>query len=179
MQLKTLTLAALLAAVQVSALPSPITNAPNTAEHGLIILSTTFHDDGGVETVYGADPAFTNTTASPSSPLTRRCGSNTIHCSGSNVPALNTCQDLVARIRTSSNVLNSSPRSICLSRSGRSCCISWATDIGAVHESDLWSAAKKTMDQCVPEGNSGRATDVLINGRCLDQCLSDRATHCT
>jgi hypothetical protein len=94
------------------------------------------------------------------------------------VPALNTCSELLERILVSSHVVGNSPRSICLSRNGRDCCISWDTNLGDIHESAFYNAAKKSMDTCVTEGRSGRARDVFLNGKCLEQCLSDRATGC-
>lgn len=178
MLLKTITVTALLAALHASALPSPAPATPSLAadDDSLVLAATRFLDDGGILTIYSAHPASSNTTSE--SHLTRRCGSNTVHCDGKHVPAFNTCTALVDRIRTSGAVLNASPRALCLNRSGKDCCISWGSDVGAVRESDLWSAAKATLDRCVPENNSGRATDVSINGRCIAQCLSDRASGC-
>ncbi|KAK0723594.1 hypothetical protein B0T26DRAFT_622866, partial [Lasiosphaeria miniovina] len=108
----------------------------------------------------------------------RRCGSNAVSCDGGHAPALNTCTELVNRVRTSTLTLNSSPRSVCLSRSGKNCCISWSKDIGSVREADLFNAGKNVLDRCVGENNSGLARDVSINGNCLTECLSDRATGC-
>ncbi|KAG7290072.1 hypothetical protein NEMBOFW57_000064 [Staphylotrichum longicolle] len=183
MLLKTITVTALLAALHASALPSPLPATPSLAaadDASLVLTDTRFLDDGGILTIYSAHPASSssNTTTTSDSHLARRCGSNTVHCDGKHVPAFNTCTALVDRIRTSGAVLNASPRALCLNRSGKDCCISWGSDVGAVHESDLWSAAKATLDRCVPENNSGRATDVSINGRCIAQCLSDRASGC-
>ncbi len=179
MLFKTTALTFILASAQVLAAPAP-------TENGVVLIDT-FEVADGTITVYGSDPASVTTNEASASEeesldtpqLSKRCGSNRVSCFNSNKPALNTCRDLVNNVRGSSQVLSNSPRSICLTRSGQQCCISWSKDIGRVRESDLHSAASKTMNQCIPEGLSGKATDVNINNQCLTQCLSNRPNGCS
>ncbi|KAK3380761.1 hypothetical protein B0T24DRAFT_571717 [Lasiosphaeria ovina] len=167
-----------LTATQVLAIPAPAADALDAGDDSLIIIETLELVDGTI-TIYGSNPTFSNVTEpSSTSRLARRCGSNAVSCDGGHVPALNTCTELVNRIRTSTLTLNGSPRSVCLSRSGKNCCISWSKDIGSVREADLFNAGKNVLDRCVGENNSGLARDVSINGNCLTECLSDRATGC-
>ncbi|KAK4041275.1 hypothetical protein C8A01DRAFT_34687 [Parachaetomium inaequale] len=171
MQLKTLTAAALLAALPAFAIPTAEVSV--IVEDGLVLLDK-FEIAEGTITTYAVDPAHAASTVQ----LTKRCGSNKVTCDGSHVPPFNTCQDLVSSIIDNSRVLASNPRSICLNRNGGNCCISWSKDIGNVVEQDLWSAAQKSLSQCVSEGKSAKASDVTINGQCLNQCLSNRASNC-
>ncbi|KAK3389584.1 hypothetical protein B0H63DRAFT_445764 [Podospora didyma] len=176
MLFKTTTLALLLSTVV--AIPTSL-SLTEPGDDSLVVIDTLQLAEGTL-TIFGANPGHnaTEVSSEASSLLTRRCGANNVVCDKNHAPALNTCNELVKRIKGSSLTLNSSPRSVCLSRSGGNCCISWASDIGNVRESDLYNAAKKSLDRCVGEKNSGRATDVAINGKCLNQCLSDRATGC-
>lgn len=175
MLLKTTTLAAVLAAVQVSALPAP-------ADGSLVVVETTTLDDGGVITIYCANPAsLTSRTAAANpldSTLVRRCGSNDVRCDGNHVPAYNTCNELLGRIQNSGNQLNNDPRSICLNRNGKNCCLSWSGDVGSGTESWLYPAARASQDRCVSEGQSALARDVQLGRGCVLQCLSDRPTGC-
>ncbi|KAK3322838.1 hypothetical protein B0H66DRAFT_495935 [Apodospora peruviana] len=176
MFLKSAVLATLLSAVHVLGVP---TSLSKPGDDSLIITKTLELAEGrGTLTIYGSNPAFAGSSNATDVQLARRCGSNEIHCDGKHVPALNTCSLLIENVRTSGLTLNSSPRAVCLNRNNKDCCISWSSDIGSVHELDLYSAAKSSLDRCVTENNSGRATDVAINGHCLNQCLSDRATGC-
>ncbi|KAJ4306255.1 hypothetical protein N0V88_001053 [Collariella sp. IMI 366227] len=158
MLLKLLTTAYLLATTL--ALPSPPSDA--TTDDDLFIISTKSLPNGDTLTVYGnKNPSFLNLIPKQNHPATLkpRCGTNAITCYSSHIPAPNTCNDLLSQIRGSTRVLSSSPRSVCLRRNGRDCCVSWAADVGSVREGDLYNAAKKTADRCVAEGRSGKAGD--------------------
>ncbi len=82
------------------------------------------------------------------------------------------------RIEGSGNVLNNDPRSICLNRNGKDCCISWPGAVGSVVEDWLYNAARAGQDRCVVEAQSAKAIDVQLGKGCVLQCLSDRATGC-
>jgi len=176
-----ITIAALLAS-PILAMPSPAGfNTTALAGSGLIVLETIPQGDDGVITIYGTDPAFLASPESDSAPsrLARRCGSNQVTCGSGNVPPLAACTDLINQVRGSSRLLSSSPRSLCLSRSGKQCCISWSKDIGSVRESDLQNAANAVKNRCLADGLSGLARDVSINKQCLTQCLSNRPNGCS
>lgn len=184
MLLKASIFTALLAAAQTLALPSSTSDAADIADNSLVIIDT-YETSEGTITIYGANPAFLNTTkvaevaeTTSNGQLARRCGSNVVTCDTKNVPALNSCKSLINLIEDSLGIIFNSPRPICLTRNGEKCCISWNKDLGPVYETNFYHAAKRTMDLCVGDKRSGLANDVSINGRCLRQCLSNRATGC-
>ncbi|KAK3344563.1 hypothetical protein B0H65DRAFT_508453 [Neurospora tetraspora] len=153
------------------------TPVPVPAEDGLIIIEQTEIEDGTI-TWYG-EGSTPITARSPVSPeLHKRCGSNTVTCSGSHKAYQPVCINLINSL--SSQSIPQSPRSVCLSQGGNQCCISWAN---VVQDAQFWylqSAAWKALNGCVSNNHvSGLTRDTLIGNTCTTQCLSDRASGCS
>ena len=100
-------------------------------------------------------------------------------CSGSHTATRSVCNTLISQVCNSGNSLSSSPRSICLTQSGAQCCISWSADVGAIAESSLCGAAENTANECTGNAVSGLQRNTPLNGGCVTQCLSNRATGCS
>ncbi|KAJ7177191.1 hypothetical protein C8R46DRAFT_889765 [Mycena filopes] len=109
------------------------------------------------------------------------CGSNTVSCSNEHKATASICQDLVNNLRDNpNNNVGNSPRAICLGQSGNECCVGWSAPVGNMPQGDLFSAANAVFDGCTQEtGVSGVARDVELDGVCVTQCLSNRATGCS
>jgi hypothetical protein len=152
--------------------------APASDEFGLVITNTVALPDGATLTVWGEAPGFESTNSTIAK---RQCGANDVTCSGSHVPVAGACQALIqSLINFGGNILGDSPRSVCLTSDGAQCCVSWSAVVDGLVEDSLVSAAQKVQDTCVvPRGNSGLARNVNLQGVCLTQCLSDRATGCS
>ncbi|KAJ6467915.1 hypothetical protein C8R45DRAFT_838441 [Mycena sanguinolenta] len=110
--------------------------------------------------------------------LDRRCGSNSVTCSGSNKADSTICGNLLNELYDSTTVLANSPRAVCLGQSGNECCVSWSAAVGDLEQEDLWSAADKTYNACYSGTISGYADDVNLQGYCVRQCLSNRPNDC-
>ncbi|KAJ7065702.1 hypothetical protein C8F01DRAFT_1351704 [Mycena amicta] len=109
----------------------------------------------------------------------KACGTNDVTCSTSHVASSNICSQLVSGLDTSVAIGNS-PRSICLGQSNNQCCVSWSQAVGTMPESDLFNAARDTFNQCWNTAfGSGLARNVLLNGFCVTQCLSNRPNGCS
>ena len=167
----TVTILTLAAAIQVFAAPTV-----EAADDDLVVVQTLPYANGTL-VVYGSAPG-TVTAVSPQSPAPN-CGTNAVTCSSSHTANINTCASLISGIQDSSALLASSPRALCLTQGGDQCCVSWSTDIGSVNESDLFSAAEAVFNECINDNLSGLARDVSINGQCLTECVSNRATGCS
>jgi hypothetical protein len=90
------------------------------------------------------------------------------------------CQALIQSLNNfGGTVLGDSPRSVCLTSNGAQCCVSWSAVVHGLTQNSLVSAAQKIQDNCVvARANSGLARNVNLQGVCLTECLSDRATGC-
>ncbi|KAJ6465358.1 hypothetical protein C8R45DRAFT_839927 [Mycena sanguinolenta] len=106
-----------------------------------------------------------------------RCGSNQVTCSSSNRADSTICNNLINELNNNA-ILGNSPRAVCLGQSNDECCVSWHTAVGDLPERDLYNAARDTYNQCATGTVSGAASDVNLNGHCVRQCLSNRATSC-
>ncbi|KAK3392214.1 hypothetical protein B0T20DRAFT_360471 [Sordaria brevicollis] len=175
-----LAISAFLAAVA-SATPVP---AP--AEDGLVILQQNETEVGTItwytDTDADADTEQPVDRRSVSAPLSqdlhKRCGSNTLTCSGSHRAYSPVCSNLINSL--SGQSIPQSPRSVCLSQGGNQCCISWANVVQDAQFYYLQSAAWKALNGCVSNSYvSGLTRDTLIGNTCTTQCLSDRASGCS
>ncbi|KAJ7448912.1 hypothetical protein FB451DRAFT_1053500 [Mycena latifolia] len=134
-------------------------------------------------TVYKSAPATASVAArAPAAP--RSCtGAATVACSTSHAASPAICAQLISAVTTNSNdILGDSPRAVCLGQSSNQCCISWSQDIGPMLEGALLPAAQKVYNTCFansPLLESGLARQVILNGGCVTQCLSNRPTGCT
>ncbi|KAJ7693545.1 hypothetical protein B0H17DRAFT_932886 [Mycena rosella] len=110
----------------------------------------------------------------------RQCsGTNDVTCSGSHTADFGVCTQLVNSLNTGT-IIGDSPRSICLGQNGNQCCVSWSAAVGSMPQSDLFSAANKILPACVSGSSvSGLARNVNLNGGCVTECLSNRATGCS
>ncbi|EIN04158.1 hypothetical protein PUNSTDRAFT_55734 [Punctularia strigosozonata HHB-11173 SS5] len=140
------------------------------------VISTKDLGADGILTVYGivGDDAPTNS----ASLQARQCGSNDVTCSGSHQAIASVCSTLIGQVCNSGGSVSASPRSLCLSSSGNQCCISWSANVGAFAEFDLCTAAQDVQNECAGNAVSGVARNVNLNGGCVTQCLSNRATGC-
>ena len=100
-------------------------------------------------------------------------------CSSGHAATRSVCQTLIDEVCSSGNSLSSSPRSLCLSQSGSQCCISWSADVGAFPESNLCGAANNVFATCTANAVSGLQRNTPLNGGCVTECLSNRATGCS
>ncbi|KAJ7102401.1 hypothetical protein B0H15DRAFT_329444 [Mycena belliarum] len=119
--------------------------------------------------------------AGPNAFAARACsGTNDMTCSGSHKATGSICQQLVNSLNTNSGtVIGDSPRSICLGQSGNECCVSWSAAVGSMPQGDLFNAANKIFQDCFGSTISGLARNVNLNGGCVTECLSNRATGCS
>jgi hypothetical protein len=169
-------LSAVLVVVGYAAAVPAAASAPN--EFGLIITNAVPLPDGATLTVWGEAPGYESTNSTIAK---RQCGSNDVTCSGSHVPNTDSCNQLIDSLLSNGGVvLGDSPRSVCLTQNGAQCCTSWSAVVHGLQEFSLASAATKILNNCVgPNRQSGLARNVNLQGVCLTQCLSDRATGCT
>ncbi|KAJ7065701.1 hypothetical protein C8F01DRAFT_1351701 [Mycena amicta] len=109
----------------------------------------------------------------------KACGTNDVACSTIAIASTPICSQLVNSLNTGTSIANS-PRSICLGQSNNQCCVSWSQAVGTMPESDLFNAARDTFGQCWnADFGSGLARNVLLNGVCVTQCLSNRPNGCS
>jgi hypothetical protein len=167
--------AVLLVVGHVAAVPAA---APVPNEFGLIITNTVALTDSATLTIWGEAPGYESTNSTIAK---RQCGSNDVSCSGSHVPDTNSCNQLIdSLLSNGGTVLGDSPRSICLTQNGAQCCTSWSAVVHGLQEFSLANAATQILNNCVgPNHQSGLARNVDLQGVCLTQCLSDRATGCS
>lgn len=131
---------------------------------------------------YGWENYTSDDTANLSGSLAaRQCGVERVQCSTANLASVVECTDLIRDIGTSGISIPPSPRSICLSRSGSRCCISWSRPVSKAIEADLRNAADRVVRQCVrPDGTmSGLTRNTQIGTTCASQCLSNRPDGCS
>ena len=109
------------------------------------------------------------------------CGQNLVQCGTNNKASSDACGAVLTQIsRIASTRAPLSPRQVCaINRDSRQCCISWSKEVANLQYGFLLPAAAKTFDECDKgTGVSGLARDVILNGVCMTQCLSDRGTGC-
>ncbi|KAJ7268207.1 hypothetical protein B0H12DRAFT_1045550 [Mycena haematopus] len=116
-------------------------------------------------------------TAAPVAEAPRACGTNDVVCDTHNGAEATLCSALIDEL-DSSGTIGNSPRAICIGSQSFYCCISWSKPVGDMPKSDLVNAARDTYNQCYGDLISGEANNVNLNGVCVTQCLSDRATEC-
>ncbi|KAF4460463.1 hypothetical protein FALBO_12754 [Fusarium albosuccineum] len=161
---------------------TPAVTVPS-APRDLVVLAREVVDDvDGTLTFYGdADPAAAEMSKRDGSELSKRCGSSTVSCFGSHRADAWVCNQLTYQVERSTTQLQQSPRSICMTISGKQCCISWANVVSSGQEKDLANAAYKVLGDCNiwNDGTvSGLTRDTQIGNTCTTQCLSDRADGC-
>ncbi len=107
------------------------------------------------------------------------CGTNTIKCAGSHAYDGALCQQLIASLNTNIPV-SSSPRAVCLGQGSDQCCISWSkVTFWGIVEKDLLPSVQRVYKECGSGfSNSGQEWNVLLDGTCLSQCLSNRPDGC-
>jgi len=109
--------------------------------------------------------------------INRRCGSNQIHCDGSNQAPSSVCQTLVnILIKDPSAGVPSGITALTYSSGSFTCVVAWRGVISNMLQGYLSNAASLTLGNCGASGAvSGYATDVSLNNACATQCLSNRA----
>lgn len=107
----------------------------------------------------------------------KRCGGINVECDDKHEAYTSVCSALIGTL--SSAGVSKSPRSICLTQSGTTCCVSWGNEVTGLTQNQLRAAADKSMSTCGSSGLvSAIARDVSLNGVCTNQCLSNRPTDC-
>lgn len=109
--------------------------------------------------------------------LARRCGSNAIHCSTTNQAVTSVCQTLVNSLHDNAGVyIPNTVQSVSWSGGDDGqCFIRWTAQVSGLYQGYLGSAADKTLSQCGgATWVSGWASDVNLNGVCVNQCMSNR-----
>ncbi|KAJ7145661.1 hypothetical protein C8R44DRAFT_596575, partial [Mycena epipterygia] len=118
----------------------------------------------------------------------RACtGTDDVTCSSSHAATASLCAELLNTIHANPNtIIDDSPRAVCLgqssNQSSNQCCVSWSKAVGPLLQSALFTAANKVFSTCLEESltnESGLARNVILNGVCLTECLSNRPTGCT
>ncbi|KAK4183438.1 hypothetical protein QBC35DRAFT_478155 [Podospora australis] len=171
---KIFTTAALFAALGM-AVPAPGDKLSN----GMILLAREADSSGGHLEFWGYAEGHEKRTTEAEASLERRaCGGNIVSCYTSNVPDGNAVQNLLYELQNFQGTVPQAPRSVCRETNGKLACASWSTDVGSIRPTWLYSAAAKTRDQCVTKGQSGRAREVNLGGKCTSQCLSNRRDGC-
>ncbi|KAJ7694408.1 hypothetical protein B0H17DRAFT_980823 [Mycena rosella] len=117
-------------------------------------------------------------------PAPRACtGATDVTCSGSHAASPTLCTQLIATVNANSgNIIGDAPRAVCLGQSSNQCCISWSDAVGPMLQGALAPAATKVFDVCFADSallESGLDRDVILNGGCVTQCLSNRPGGCT
>ncbi|KAK3948607.1 hypothetical protein QBC32DRAFT_221599 [Pseudoneurospora amorphoporcata] len=150
---------------------------------------------GQIETQFGLVSWFTdntsstNTTTDEKDPevrrgpkLHKRCGSNTVICSGKHGADVPVCETLVRGVFPLQSEMipeDNNHRSVCLEQVGKRCCINWSkTPQGAFYQ-DLIDAAEKQLYTCQFRGQvSAKSKDVLLGYVCVNQCMASW-NHCS
>ncbi|KAJ7205273.1 hypothetical protein GGX14DRAFT_645217, partial [Mycena pura] len=111
----------------------------------------------------------------------RARGTNNVVCDTSNTDSVSICRQLVNSLNVDpSTIIGNSPCSICLGQGGNECCVSWSVAAGNIQKGDLFNAANDILGTCGGGSTvSGFADNVDLSGTCTDECLSNRATHCS
>jgi hypothetical protein len=187
-KLSTVVLASLLAALPALAAPTVDVAAAGIIvpepEEGLTLTHQITTADG-ILSYYGTTPGSEISKRVPAplvSQNNKRCGTNQVSCSNENEGSIPVCHTLIAQVGGSGVVIGESTRSLCLSiNSQGTCCISWGNNAAFV-ESALVSGANAGLNTCSNYKSAGYASavvrDVLVNGVCIVQCLSNRAKGC-
>ncbi|KAK4235405.1 hypothetical protein C8A03DRAFT_17855 [Achaetomium macrosporum] len=108
-------------------------------------------------------------------PMQRRCGSNVVHCSNTNLARTDVCQQAVDALRANLGGSIAYPVQVISFRSGDFWCnIAWADRINNLVNGYLVAAASKTLGLCGTTGSvSGWADDVSLNNICTTQYMSN------
>ncbi|KAJ6615984.1 hypothetical protein B0H10DRAFT_1652847, partial [Mycena sp. CBHHK59/15] len=116
-------------------------------------------------------------------PAPRACGTDDVTCASSHAASSALCSQLLNILNTNpGTIIDNSPRAICLGQGSNQCCVSWSKAVGAMLQGGLFSAANKVFNICLAGSavsQSGLARNVILNGGCVTQCLSNRPTGCT
>ncbi|KZW00142.1 hypothetical protein EXIGLDRAFT_722714 [Exidia glandulosa HHB12029] len=164
---KTFLLAAL------AALKHTVHAAPASEVDNLVVIDTQDSPFGPL-VIYGFANATTVATEDTSAAALneRACGSNDVTCDGGNVPNAPACANLIASLSANSGTgLGVSPRSICQTTNGNTCCVSWHNPAPGLVESMLIAGANAAYNGCVVHGLSGLTQNTVLNGVCTKQCL--------
>jgi len=141
-----------------------------------IIQSVTV--DNATLTWYGNAGPATRSTQEARGAQDVGCGSNRIQCATSHAYDGPLCLKLFS---TLTNVdMPVEPRSVCLGQGTDQCCISWSkTTIFSMEQKDVLPSAKRVYSECGPYySKSGQEWNVLLDGTCVSQCLSNRPDGC-
>ncbi|KAK3344912.1 hypothetical protein B0H65DRAFT_573444 [Neurospora tetraspora] len=113
--------------------------------------------------------------------LHKRCGSNTVICSGKHAADVLVCETLVRGVfpLQSEMIPEDDHRSICLEQVGKRCCINWSKNPQGAFYQDLIDAAEKQLYTCQFRGQvSAKSKDVLLGYVCVNQCMASW-NHCS
>jgi len=108
------------------------------------------------------------------------CGTNTIKCSGSHAYDGDLCKQLFNSLQANL-YMSSEPRAVCLGQGNDQCCISWSkTAKYSMRQKDILPSAQRVFSECGSSYYlSGQEWNVLLDGTCVSQCLSNRPSGCT
>lgn len=84
------------------------------------------------------------------------------------------CRSLLSGLSGSASWKSGGPRSICK----KGCCVSWSANATFQLE-NLTSAANYCMSACASASISCKVDGVSLQGTIVNECLSNRATHCS
>lgn len=112
----------------------------------------------------------------------KRCGSNTVICSGKHSADVPVCETLVRGVLPHQSEMlpeDNSHWSICIEQVSKRCCVNWSkTPQGAFYQ-DLIDAAEKQLYNCQFRGQvSAKSKDVLLGFVCVNQCMASW-NHCS
>lgn len=117
------------------------------------------------------DASTATSTATSNSSLEKRWTRET--CSNAHKAVKSACRSLISQISGSVTIKSGGPRSICY----RGCCISWSANATFQYQ-NLTEAANYCVNACGTSTVSCEVYGVSLQGRIVDQCLSNRADGC-
>ncbi|KAJ7171826.1 hypothetical protein C8R43DRAFT_26565 [Mycena crocata] len=155
--------------------------APTDGTYPLVIsrvvpagaYNLTYWNDGPADS---AANAFVAPLLDPSA-----CGTNDVACSNIDAATNSVCSQLINVLAADAgNLLAADPRAICLGQLGNQCCVSWSGSVGTIPQGALFPVASKIFDTCfnAATGISGLARNVVLNGGCVTECLSNFPNGC-
>ncbi|KAJ6532623.1 hypothetical protein B0H19DRAFT_1241918 [Mycena capillaripes] len=110
----------------------------------------------------------------------RACGTNDVTRSKSRKADSGTCNQLVDQLTINGRkVVANSPRAICLGQGSDQSCVSWSAALGNMSQEDMFPAATKAYANCPGSTISGLARNVILNGKRVTECLSNRPDGCS
>ncbi|KAJ6592650.1 hypothetical protein B0H19DRAFT_921467 [Mycena capillaripes] len=126
--------------------------------------------------------SFPSSSVAARSAVPRACGTDDVICAADNGATPAICNELILILnRTPTALLNGTPAAIGLGQASNQCCISWNANAGAMQQGALVHTATKVYNTCLAPSTlrqSGVALNIILNGFCVTQCLSNRPDGC-